>query len=180
MRQLFDEQAREQAHRRHGRHSSSQAQAVYADAKRSSVDESIFGPSSLTSQSNMPMPIQRNYDFERAKQKFDRPTTSSSSRNPKKARNFSSFLKFNNKRSDPSPVDNECYGNSPRNSQYLDDDALAAHMADVGGDMKRHNHDKRMKNDSYMQSSINLDGFKVSEDDDDVSKTGKSRSSQFV
>lgn len=153
---------------------------MYADAKRSSVDESIFGPSSLTS-SNV-IPVQRNYDFERAKQKFDRPTTSSSSsRNPKKARNFSSFLKFNNKRADPSPVENESYS-SLRNSQYLDGDSgVGINSGKV--DAKMHNNENvlaRKKNDAYMHSSINLDGFKVSEDDDDVSKGGKLRNSQFV
>lgn len=159
MRQLFDDQARDQ-HKRHGsRHSSH----VYADAKRSSIDENIFGPSSLASLGAMP-PVARNLEFERVKQKFDRPTTSSSSRNPKKTRNFSSFLKFNNKRSDPSPVD--AY-NSPRNSQYLEIDMKSNENESLSA---------RKKNDAFMHSSINIDGFKVSEaeDDDDV------RSKSFV
>lgn len=166
MRQLFDEHARHEQHRKHSnRHSSSQ---LYSDAKHSSVDENIFGPSSLTSGLGA-----RNLDFERAKQKFDRPNNSSS-RNPKKARNFSSFLKFSNKKSDPSPVDNEVYS-SPRTSQYMEDDV---------NQMKLNNCDDATdrKKNAYMNSSMNLDGLKVSEDDDDVSRrvTGMSKLSQFV
>lgn len=166
---MFDDQARDQ-HKRHGsRHSSH----VYADAKRSSVDENIFGPSSLASLGAMP--AIRNLKFERAKQKFDRPTTSSSSRNPKKARNFSSFLKFNNKRSDPSSVDN--VGNSsPRTSQYLEGNGEVADIKLC----ENENLSARKKNDAYMHSSINLDGFKVSEDDDDVSRCGDMKLSSFV
>lgn len=134
----------------------------YADAKRSSVDENIFGPSSLSAITGASaIASSRNLDFERAKQKFDRPITSSSSRN-KKTRNFSSFLKFSNKRSDPSPSDNDVYS-SPRNSQYIDGELTELKLNDneclVG-------HKKK----DYMNSSMNLDGLKVSEDDDDVSK----------
>lgn len=72
------------------------------------------------------------------------------------------------------PVDNEDYS-SPRNSQYMEDDV---------NQMKLNNCDDlaERKTNAYMNSSMNLDGLKVSEDDDDVSRSvsGISKLSQFV
>lgn len=175
LRQLFDDNSRHHAeHKKH--HSSHRRSGIFADAKpTTAIDEHIFelkGGNGHQTQSivTAAIPTTRNIDFERVKQKFDKPSnaTGSSTRN-KKARNFSSFLKFSNKR-------NECVPNETDASK-LSNTALAAVNGlnddpSIGLSMnEKIKTNERLtvnkKKDAYMNSSMNLDGLKVSEDDDD-------------
>lgn len=118
------------------------------------------------------IPTTRNPDFERVKQKFDKPTvtnsassSSSNTRNGKKARNFSSFLKFNNKRSDTISSSNGLNDNVaskvPNNLNLTESiDSVDSTKAVAGDSLSN------KKIDAYMHSSINIDGLKVSDDDE--------------
>lgn len=192
LRQLFDDNSRAENRKNH-RHS-----AIYADAKHTSLDESIFDnykgiainsgggggsgyhQSQTQSQSQSQsqsivmaaIPTTRNPDFERVKQKFDKPTvtnsassSSSNTRNGKKARNFSSFLKFNNKRSDTISSSNGLNDNVaskvPNNLNLTESiDSVDSTKAVAGDSLSN------KKIDAYMHSSINIDGLKVSDDDE--------------
>lgn len=177
LRQLFDDNSRHHAeHKKH--HSTHRRSGIYADAKPTMVgDENILelkngnGHQSHSILSAA-IPSTRNIEFERVKQKFDKPSnaTGSSARN-KKARNFSSFLKFSNKR-------NECVPNETDASK-LSNTVIAVAVNGTSEDVSiglAATNDKVMTNerltvnkkkDAYMNSSMNLDGLKVSEDDDD-------------
>lgn len=174
LRQLFDDSSRHHAeHKKH--HSSHRRSGVYADAKSTTaIDENIFemkntnGSSGHQSQSIAMalIPTTRNIEFERVKQKFDKPSnaTGSSARN-KKARNFSSFLKFSNKR-------NECVPNETDASKLVNAVNGMSEDAPIGANAnEKIKTNERLtvnkKKDAYMNSSMNLDGLKVSEDDDD-------------
>lgn len=185
LRQLFDDNSRHHAeHKKH--HSSHRRSGIYADAKpTTAIDENIFelkNPNGNSHQSqsivSAAIPSTRNIEFERVKQKFDKPTnaTGSSARN-KKARNFSSFLKFSNKRS-------ECVPNETDASKLSNTVMAAAAVNGLNEDAsnglcgnEKIKTNERLtvnkKKDAYMNSSMNLDGLKVSEDDDDddVSKS---------
>lgn len=177
LRQLFDDNSRH--HGEQKKHQSSHRRSgIYADAKPTTVvDENILemknghghqSHSILTAA----IPSTRNIEFERVKQKFDKPSnaTGSSARN-KKARNFSSFLKFSNKR-------NECVPNETDASK-LSNTAMAVTVNSASEDVPiglgvandKVKTNERLtvnkKKDAYMNSSMNLDGLKVSEDDDD-------------
>lgn len=189
LRQLFDDNSRAENRKNH-RHS-----AIYADAKHTSLDESIFDnykgigiggggggggsgyhQSQTQSQSQSivmaAIPSTRNPDFERVKQKFDKPivtntasSSSSNTRNGKKARNFSSFLKFNNKRSDTIPSSNglndSVASKVPNNSNLTESiDSVDSTKAIAGDSLSN------KKIDAYMHSSINIDGLKVSDDEE--------------
>lgn len=185
LRQLFDDNSRHHAeHKKH--HSSHRRSGIYADAKPTTVaEEDILElKNGIGHQSHSiltaAIPTTRNIEFERVKQKFDKPSnaTGSSARN-KKARNFSSFLKFSNKR-------NECVPNETDASK-LSNTAMAIAVNGTSEDVSiglGATNDKvktnerltvKKKKDAYMNSSMNLDGLKVSEDDDDedVSTTFK-------
>lgn len=176
LRQLFDDTSRHHEHKRH-HHSSShhRRSAIYADAKptTATIDDNLFdlkttngnGHASSHSMVVSPsaMPNVRNPEFERVKQKFDKPAnaTGSSTRN-KKARNFSSFLKFSNKRNElvPNETDASKLSNAAVDVVLTDDvptDKMKTNERLTGN----------KKKDAYMNSSMNLDGLKVSEDDDD-------------
>lgn len=183
LRQLFDENSRAENRKNH-RHS-----AIYADAKHTSLDESIFdnykglggigaggGGGSAYNQSQSivlaAIPSTRNPDFERVKQKFDKPnvahspslSSSSNTRNGKKARNFSSFLKFSNKRSDSIASSNGGgdVGSKMQNNANLSEsiDMVDCSKAVAGDNLSN------KKIDAYMHSSINIDGLKVSDDEE--------------
>lgn len=186
LRQLFDDNSRAENRKNH-RHS-----AIYADAKHTSLDESIFDnykgigignggggsgyhQSQAQSQSQSivmaAIPSTRNPDFERVKQKFDKPSvtnsasSSSSTRNGKKARNFSSFLKFNNKRSDTitssNGLNDSVASKVPNNSNLTESiDSVDSTKAVAGDSLSN------KKIDAYMHSSINIDGLKVSDDEE--------------
>lgn len=166
LRQLFDENSRAENKKNH-RHS-----AIYADAKHTSLDESIFDYKGGYHQSQSivmaAIPNSRNPDFERVKQKFDKPnvtnspSSSSNTRNGKKARNFSSFLKFNNKRTDSIPSTNcDVASKMPNNSNLTESiDSVDSTKAVAGDSLSN------KKIDAYMHSSINIDGLKVSDDDE--------------
>lgn len=169
LRQLFDDNSRHENRKNLNRDS-----AIYGDAKHTSLHENIFDCKNYHRQSQSivtaAIPTSRS-DFERVKQKFDKPNASnspsSSSRNNKKARNYSSFLKFNNKRSESVP--NESVGHEgptkvPQNISLTESvDSIDSTKAIVGDSLTN------KKKDVYMNSSMNLDGLKVSEDEDDVS-----------
>lgn len=178
LRQLFDDNTRQENKRNH-RHS-----AIYGDAKHTTLDENVFEykiGQHHQSQSvvTAAIPSTRHPNFERVKQKFDRPnisnSPSSSTRNGKKTRNFSSFLKFNSKRSDSiqsTPNDNSCdvatkiSNTNPNpnntNSNLTESiDSIDSTKA-IAGDASLN---KQI--DAYMNNSLNIDGFKVSEDDSD-------------
>lgn len=193
LRQLFDENSRAENRKNH-RHS-----AIYADAKHTSLDESIFDnykgvgvgggggsggggcggyhQSQTQSQSIVmaAIPSTRNPDFERVKQKFDKPnvtnspsSSSSNTRNGKKARNFSSFLKFNNKRCERSDsmassngVNDNTASKIPNSSNLTESiDSVDSTKAVAGDSLSN------KKIDVYMHSSINIDGLKVSDDEE--------------
>ncbi|XP_055323883.1 coiled-coil domain-containing protein 102A isoform X2 [Sitodiplosis mosellana] len=179
LRQLFDENSRADNKKSH-RHS-----AIYTDAKHTSLDESIFdykngggggggGGGGIYHQSQSivmaAIPLSRHSDFERVKQKFDKPISShspsSSTRNGKKARNFSSFLKFSNKRGDSIPSSNcdisQTQNNKlPNNSKLTESiDSVDSTKAIAGDSLSN------KKIDAYMHSSINIDGLKVSDDEE--------------
>lgn len=180
LRQLFDDNSRHENKKNH-RHS-----AIYADAKHTSLDENIFdykngggigggdGHHQSHSIVTAAIPSNRHPDFERVKQKFDRPNlsnspSSSSTRNGKKTRNFSSFLKFSNKRSDSlqsTPNDNNCCDVTtkiPNNLNLTESiDSIDSTKAMVGDTSSINK-----KLDAYMNNSINIDGLKVSDDDGD-------------
>lgn len=161
---MFDDNSRCDNRRSH-RHS-----AIYADAKHTSLDESIFDYKGNYHQSQSiimaAIPSSRNPDFERVKQKFDKPNVSnspsSSSRNGKKTRNFSSFLKFNNKRTDSMASTNGDVTTKPPNNSNLTEsiDSVDSIKAIAGDSMNNKNID------AYMHSSINIDGLKVSDDEE--------------
>lgn len=162
---MFDENSRCDNRRSH-RHS-----AIYADAKHTSLDESIFDYKGGCHQSHSIImaaipPSSRNPDFERVKQKFDKPNVlnspSSSSRNGKKTRNLSSFLKFNNKRTDSIPSTNgDVATKVPNNSNLTESiDSVDSTKAIAGDSLSN------KKIDAYMHSSINIDGLKVSDDEE--------------
>lgn len=170
LRQLFDDNSRCDNKKSH-RHS-----AIYADAKHTSLDESILdykgvGYHQSQSQSIVmaAIPSSRHPDFERVKQKFDKPnlsnspSQSSNTRNGKKARNFSSFLKFSNKRSDPNATTNcdVSTQNISNNSNLTESiDSVDSTKAIAGDSLSN----KTI--DAYMHSSINIDGLKVSDDEE--------------
>lgn len=167
---MFDDNSRADNKKSH-RHS-----AIYADAKHTSLDESIFDykgdAQSIQSQSIVmaAIPSSRHPDFERVKQKFDKPISShspsSSTRNGKKARNFSSFLKFSNKRTESIPSSNgdisQTQNNKmPNNSNLTESiDSVDSTKVMAGDSMSN------KKIDAYMHSSINIDGLKVSDDEE--------------
>lgn len=179
LRQLFDDNSRAENNKRIHRHS-----AIYADSKHTSLDESIFdykgngggggsGCGSIYHQSQSivmaAIPSTRHPDFERVKQKFDKPNVNSSSsssntRNGKKVRNFSSFLKFTNKRSDSNPSSNcdiASQNKLPNNLNLTESiDSVDSTKAISGDSLNNKNID------AYMHSSINIDGLKVSDDDE--------------
>ncbi|XP_031618406.1 coiled-coil domain-containing protein 102A isoform X3 [Contarinia nasturtii] len=181
LRQLFDDNSRIDNNKKIHRHS-----AIYADAKHTSLDESIFdykgnggggggrdgGGIYHQSQSIVmaAIPSSRHPDFERVKQKFDKPvsnstSSSSNTRNGKKARNFSSFLKFSNKRGDSIPTSSNCDISSqnklPNNSNLTESiDSVDSTKAIAGDSLSN------KKIDAYMHSSINIDGLKFSDDDE--------------
>lgn len=170
MRQLFDDNSRHENKKNH-RHS-----AIYSDAKHTTtLDENIFNCKNGHHQSQSivtaAIPSSRHPDFERVKQKFDKPNTSnspsSSTRNSKKTRNFSSFLKFNNKRNETTamPIDNSCDAANKltNNSNLMESCDSVDSTKAIAGDSLINN----KKIDAYMNSSMNIDGLKVSEDDDD-------------
>lgn len=168
LRQLFDDNSRAENKKNH-RHS-----AIYADAKHTSLDESVFDYKGGYHQSQSIVmaaipPSSRNPDFERVKQKFDKPTaanssssSSSNTRNGKKTRNFSSFLKFNNKRTDSIPSHNgDITSKIPNNSNLTESiDSVDSAKAIAGDSLSN------KKIDAYMHSSINIDGLKVSDDEE--------------
>lgn len=161
LRQLFDDHSRHHHDDKKGktnRHSS-----VYSDAKFSGTDDVVCNPKASRQQmASMSSSASRNIDFERVKQKFDKPVSTGSSSRNKKARNFSSFLKFTNKRNETETYDVGSKKFTSESSKTHDDhcDILnAKKFTDTSlGENKK---------DSYMNNSINLDGLKVSEDDDD-------------
>lgn len=191
MRQLFDDNSRLDNNKKNHRHS-----AIYADAKHTSLDESIFDykgnggggrDAGIYHQSQSivmaAIPSSRHPDFERVKQKFDKPnasnstSSSSNARNAKKARNFSSFLKFSNKRGDSIPTSSNCDNSSqnklPNNSILTESiDSVDSTKAIAGDSLSN------KKIDAYMHSSINIDGLKFS-DDDEVSIERKINSTSF-
>lgn len=164
MRQLFDDNSRHHDDKKHkvNRHSSN-----YNDAKFSGADDRLFESKSTHQTASVTVtamqPI-RNMEFERVKQKFDRPTSStgSSTRN-KKARNFSSFLKFSNKRNE---IDtNETDASKLSNSNNKTHDELTKPT-----EAERTNECfviATKKESFIMSNSMNLDGLKVSDNDDD-------------
>lgn len=163
MRQLFDDNTRHD----HKKHHSNRHSAIYSDAKHTSIDENLFElKNGHQSQSIIAavVPSTRNIDFERVKQKFDKPntSTSSASRNNKKARNFSSFLKFSSKRAEVTSTNNDVDSIKIINNNVNLSDSIES------SDKLILNDSLVTKNkDAYMNSSMNLDGLKVSEDDDD-------------
>lgn len=197
LRQLFDDNSRRE-HKRHSRQASqpTASHIHYNDVKHTSLDETIFEMKSISGgavngrhhlpQSNIPSA--RNIDFERVKQKFDKPVTSkavvvasavpssssSSTRNSKKSRNFSSFLKFNSRKTDSPPNDTETNKLS-RNQSNINNNNNNNNF-DSNDFNKENTIDKillselNLKKETFMSSSFNLDALKVSEDDDDVSK----------
>lgn len=215
LRQLFDDNSRAE-HKRHSRQASQPtASHNYIDTKHISLDENMYEMKStggvgvvgvnmrhlhhhhqphsmpgITTASNIPSA--RNIDFERAKQKFDKPITtgataassaihqqsssSSSSRNNKKSRNFSSFLKFNSRKTE-SPPPSEKAENDKQTTTKNQNNNNNNNNFDSNDFGKQNTIDKLILNDgllnqkkeAYMNSSMNLDGLKVSEDDDDVS-----------
>lgn len=118
------------------------------------------------------IPSSRHPDFERVKQKFDKPITSNSpsssassnTRNGKKARNFSSFLKFSNRRTSDSVATSNCdvvSQKAPNNSNLTESlDSVDSTKAIAGDSLSN------KKIDAYMHSSINIDGLKVSDDEE--------------
>lgn len=177
LRQLFDDNSRIDNKKSH-RHS-----AIYADAKHTSLDESIFdykssggGGGGIYHQSQSivmaAIPSSRHPDFERVKQKFDKPisshspSSSSNVRNGKKARNFSSFLKFSNKRGggdsiQSSNCDTSSQNKIPNNTNLTESiDSVDSTKAIAGDSLSN------KKIDAYMHSSINIDGLKVSDDEE--------------
>lgn len=218
LRQLFDDNSRHE-HKRHSRQSSqpSASHNHYNEMKHTSLDENIFemksigvggsgvgavngrhhqpqSLSGLTGSSNIPSA--RNIDFERVKQKFDKPLTSgsaigssaipssssSSTRNSKKSRNFSSFLKFNSRKTDSPPNDTETNKlsrnrNNNNNNSTSNNNNINNNINFDSNDFNKENtidklllSELNQKKENYMNSSFNLDALKVSEDDDDVSK----------
>lgn len=172
LRQLFDDNSRHESKKAH-RHS-----AIYSDAKHTVADENVYNGKSNHQQSQSivmaAIPTSRHPDFERVKQKFDKPlpshSPSSSTRSGKKTRNFSSFLKFNNKRNEPAAINiepiatNHCDGGKQMANHSLlmeSCDSVDSTKAVAGDGMIG------KKIDAYMNSSMNIDGLKVSEDDDD-------------
>lgn len=164
LRQLFDENSRNENQKKHHRHS-----AIYADAKHTSLDESIFDYKAAYHQSQSivmaAIPSTRHPDFERVKQKFDKPNvsnspSSSNTRNGKKARNFSSFLKFSNKRNDSiSSTNCDIVSKMPNPNLTESIDSIESTKAIAGDSLSN------KKIDAYMHSSINIDGLKVSDDE---------------
>lgn len=164
LRQLFDDSSRHHDEKKHktNRHSSS-----FSDAKYSGVDDRLFESkgshqaASVTVSAVQPI---RNIEFERVKQKFDKPATSatgSSTRN-KKARNFSSFLKFTNKRNDIDTNETDASKLSNSNGKAHDEIVKTADV-DKGNEC----YIVASKKESFMSNSMNLDGLKVSDNDDD-------------
>lgn len=176
LRQLFDDNSRHHAeHKKH--HSSHRRSGIYADAKpTTAIDENLLELKNANQSLSIvtaAIPSTRNIEFERVKQKFDKPpnATGSSARN-KKARNFSSFLKFSNKRNEcvPNETDASKLSNTVMaaaiNGSSMNEDASIG----LGANEKTKTNERltvNKKKDAYMNSSMNLDGLKVSEDDDD-------------
>lgn len=163
---MFDDNSRHENKKNHMNRNS----VIYGDAKHTSLDENIFDYKSYHHQSIITAAIPSSRHVERVKQKFDKPnpsnSPSSSSRNGKKARNFSSFLKFNNKRGEATIDNNDesALIQTPLASNInltKSIDSLDSTKVGIGDSLNN------KKKDVYMNSSMNLDGLKVSEDDDD-------------
>lgn len=171
LRLLFDDNSRHENKKSH-RHS-----AIYSDAKHTLADENIYNGKSNHHQSHSivtaAIPTSRHPDFERVKQKFDKPLSShspsSSTRSGKKTRNFSSFLKFNNKRNEPIAIISDTTNHCDAIIKQMPNSSLLMESCDSVDSTQAMAGDGLMgkKIDAYMNSSMNIDGLKVSEDDDD-------------
>lgn len=117
-----------------------QAQSYY-DAKTSAADENIL---------ESKIGLARNIDFERAKQKFDKPTS----------------LRLN-KIHQVKPTNYTKSGHSGgglRNNDGVG--KVVKHSAEGNGQLYESNNSRGSKKEAYMHTSMNLDELKVSEDED--------------
>ena len=146
LRQLFDSSKYE-----YKRNFNSQIQQTssYADAKQSAIDENVL-ESKIGLQS-------RNIDFERAKQKFDKPTSLRLTKchQVKQSR----YNNSSSKRGDVNSVVD------------LPNTKIGKHSNEMGGGVVEQLYENnvrtnRSKKDYIMTTSMNLDELKVSEDDD--------------
>lgn len=132
------------------------------------VDENMFMEKSALS---------RNYDFEKAKQKFDKPTSLKLSKlthqTPKQF--LGNFLKLGNNNSSSSSsskiINNSCssssnncgVGGDSNKGKILNENCL---MQYDDNNCRSGGGGSGSKKDSFMNNSLNLDELKVSEDDD--------------
>lgn len=120
--------------------------AAYSDAKQSSMDENVFESSKIGH-----VVGGRNFDFERAKQKFDKPTSLRLSNKAMATKQMlGNFMKMGQSCGPSSGI--VPVSAKPRNDSGV--------TGGGGGKKDKYNN---------MNSSLNLDELKVS-DDDDVSK----------
>lgn len=150
LRQLFDDNRHCFNNAEIKRHNDKQPNLSqsYFDAKQSHADENIFESKS------------RNIDFERVKQKFDNPHH----------RERSSSNKFNNN------YNNSKMSNSSKRSSASVDGSMLSGAASNDMQSQKHSlnetiqffdeHSRSSKREVYSRNSINLDGLKVSEDED--------------
>lgn len=118
-----------------------QAQSYY-DAKTSAADENIL---------ESKIGLSRNIDFERAKQKFDKPTS----------------LRLNKiHQVKPTNHQKSNYSGGMRTNHSDGMGKNGKHATDGNsGQMYESNNSRGSKKDAYMNSSMNLDELKVSDDD---------------
>lgn len=157
MRQLFDSSRYDYKRNfgippPHGPPPPSLGSAAYSDAKQSSMDENVFESSKIVGGGA------RNFDFERAKQKFDKPTSLRLSNKAIATKQMlGNFLKMGQSCGPPSSSSSVV----PVSAKPRNDGGVTCGGGGGGGGKKdRYNN---------MNSSLNLDELKVS-DDDDVSK----------
>ncbi|KAJ6641382.1 Coiled-coil domain-containing protein 102A [Pseudolycoriella hygida] len=118
-----------------------QAQS-YFDAKTSAADENIL---------DTKIGLSRNIDFERAKQKFDKPTSLRLNKiHQVKTTNYTK----------------SGYSGGMRSSHNDGVGKNVKHSTEGNGQLYESNNSRGSKKDAYMNSSMNLDELKVSEDDD--------------
>lgn len=130
-----------------------QLQPNHHYAASGGVDENMFVEKSALS---------RNYDFERAKQKFDKPTSLKLTKITTPKQLLGNFLKLGNNNCSSSSSSSKTGGGDGK-GKILNDQHL---MQYDENNCKSGSGGGGSKKDSFMNNSLNLDELKVSEDDD--------------
>ncbi|KAL5292824.1 hypothetical protein ACFFRR_011537 [Megaselia abdita] len=149
----------------------------FSESKRSSHHERTPSNHSFFEEANIP----RNFDFERAKQKFDQ-HHSHQHHHQREHRERSSSNKFHGSRVSEKPKNLNLSVNTNSSLQYYDHEHFrsSANVVASGNGalvVNGHSHSQSQSHSSsssnhrqdkkYLRNSINLDGLKISDDDDD-------------